>query len=263
MKPHQPFPHNFLCDHKVVEHILQQIDPQPGQRLVEIGPGRGALTQGLLERAGALDAVERDRDLIEPLQARLSAIGDLRIHRADALEFDFKALRGEGGPLRLVGNLPYNTATPLIFHLLDQAAAIADMHFMLPKEIVGRMTAEPGSKAFGRLSVMVQIGCSVESLFEVPPEAFDPPPRVDSSVVRLVPLAQPLVDAESMPSFCHFAKKTFSHRRKALRKVLKGVLTPEQILALGIDPKCRSEALHLHQVIALHKAAESVAEPTA
>ena len=263
MTPHKPFPHNFLCDHNVVEQILEQVDPRPGQRLVEIGPGRGALTQGLLERAGALDAIERDRDLTEPLQAKLSAIGDLHIHRADALEFDFTDLRGEGEPLRLVGNLPYNTSTPLIFHLLDQATAIADMHFMLPKEIVGRMTAEPGSEAFGRLSVMVQIGCSVESLFDVPPEAFDPPPRVHSSLVRLTPLAQPLVDAASMPSFCHFARKAFSQRRKALRKVLKGVLTPEQILALGIDPKCRSEALHLHQVIALHKAAESAAEPTA
>jgi 16S rRNA (adenine1518-N6/adenine1519-N6)-dimethyltransferase len=254
-RPRKRFGQNFLHDYDVIEHILEQIDPQPGQHLVEIGPGQGALTRGLLERAGSLDVVELDRDLIGPLQAQLGGDGDLRIHNADALQFDFAALRGNGEPLRLVGNLPYNISTPLIFHLLDQAYAIRDMHFMLQKEVVKRMSAEPGTKAFGRLSVMVQIACSVESLFDVPPESFDPPPKVDSSVVRLVPLEHPLVDADVMPSFCHFARKTFSQRRKALRNVLKGVLTPDQILELGIDPKCRSEALHLDQVIALHDAA--------
>jgi 16S rRNA (adenine1518-N6/adenine1519-N6)-dimethyltransferase len=253
-RPRKRFGQNFLHDETVIEHILNRIDPQPGQRLVEIGPGRGALTRGLLERAGALDAIELDRDLIGPLQARFGGLGDLRVHSADALEFDFVALRGDGEPLRLVGNLPYNISTPLIFHLLEQTGAIEDMHFMLQKEVVDRMTAVPGSKAFSRLSVMVQIVCSVESLFDVPPESFDPPPKVNSSVVRLAPLVQPLVSAELMPSFCKFVRKTFSQRRKSLRNVLKGTVPPEQILALGIDPKCRSESLQLPQIIALHRA---------
>jgi len=253
-RPRKRFGQNFLHDETVIEHILNQVDPQPGQRLVEIGPGRGALTRGLLQRAGALDAIELDRDLVDPLQARLGGLGELRVHSADALTFDFAALRGDGEPLRLVGNLPYNISTPLIFHLLEQAGAIADMHFMLQKEVVDRMTAAPGSKAFGRLSVMVQIACSVESLFDVPPESFEPPPKVTSSVIRLAPLAQPLVKPEVMPSFCHFARKTFSQRRKSLRNVLKGTVSPQQILALGIDPKCRSESLQLKQIIALHRA---------
>jgi 16S rRNA (adenine1518-N6/adenine1519-N6)-dimethyltransferase len=208
-----------------------------------------------------MDAIELDRDLIEPLQRKLGTLGELHIHNADALQFDFAELRGGSESLRLVGNLPYNISTPLLFHLLDQSYAITDMHFMLQKEVVDRMSAEPGSKAFGRLSVMMQISCSVTSLFDVPPESFDPPPKVNSSVVRIVPLEHPLVSIERMPSFCRFVRKTFGQRRKTLRNVLKGMLTPEQIEAVGIDPKARSEVLHLNQVIALHDAMLGSTEP--
>ncbi|MDJ0740144.1 MAG: 16S rRNA (adenine(1518)-N(6)/adenine(1519)-N(6))-dimethyltransferase RsmA [Gammaproteobacteria bacterium] len=256
-RPRKRFGQNFLHDQGVITRILDAIDPQPGQHIVEIGPGQGALTRGLLQRAGELDAVELDRDLIAPLQRRCASLGTLHLHNADALTFDFTALRSDERPLRLVGNLPYNISTPLLFHLIDHAAAVGDMHFMLQKEVVDRMTAEPGSKAFGRLSVMVQVSCSVAPLFDVPPDAFDPPPLVDSSVARLVPLAAPRVAAAQMPSFCRFVRKTFGHRRKTLRNALKGVLTTEQIAAAGVDPTCRSEVLQLEQVIALHHQADT------
>ena len=248
------FGQNFLHDQSVIERILSHVDPQPGQHLVEIGPGQGALTRGLLQRVGDIDAIELDRDLLAPLKHMCEPLGTLRLHNADALKFDFRALRSDDRRLRLVGNLPYNISTPLLFHLIEQADVIEDMHFMLQKEVVDRMAATPGSKTYGRLSVMLQVSCEVSSLFDIGPESFDPPPKVDSSVVRLRPLAEPLVAAEQMSGFSALVSKAFAQRRKTLRNNLRGLLEPEQITALGIDPGARTESLTVKDLIRLHRA---------
>ncbi|MGD8956502.1 MAG: 16S rRNA (adenine(1518)-N(6)/adenine(1519)-N(6))-dimethyltransferase RsmA [Chromatiaceae bacterium] len=253
-RPRKRFGQNFLHDQAVIERILGHVNPKPGDHLVEIGPGRGALTLGLLQRTGALDAVELDRDLLEPLRRRCASLGALRLHNADALTFDFRALRDNGRRLRLVGNLPYNISTPLLFHLIEQADAIEDMHFMLQKEVVDRMAAGPGSKTYGRLSVMLQVSCEVTPLFDIGPEAFDPPPKVASSMVRLYPLPAPLVAAEQMAGFARLIKAAFAHRRKTLRNNLKGVLDADRISALGIDPNTRTETLSPADLIRLHDA---------
>ena len=175
------FGQNFLRDAGVISRIVRAIGPRPGERLVEIGPGQGALTEPLLQAAGALEVIELDRDLIPGLRVQFFAYPDFVIHEGDALKFDFPALAAaDGRPLRVVGNLPYNISTPLIFHLLASRGAVADMHFMLQKEVVERLAAEPGGPDWGRLSVMTQYHCQVESLFVVPPEAFVPRPKVDS-----------------------------------------------------------------------------------
>ena len=231
-RPRKRFGQNFLHDQGVIERILSHIDPRPDQRLVEIGPGQGALTRGLLERAGELDAIELDRDLLQPLQRSCGTLGELRLHNTDALKFDFRSLRSDERRLRLVGNLPYNISTPLLFHLVEQADAIEDMHFMLQKEVVDRMAAGPGSKTYGRLSVMLQVSCEVTPLFDIGPESFDPPPKVDSSVVRLRPRPQPLVGAAHMEAFGMLVTAAFRQRRKTLRNNLKGLLGGDQILSL-------------------------------
>ena len=253
-RPRKRFGQNFLHDESVIERILSHVDPQAGQHLVEIGPGQGALTRGLLERVGALDAIELDRDLLEPLKRSCAPLGELRLHNADALKFDFRKLRTDDGKLRLVGNLPYNISTPLLFHLVEQADAIEDMHFMLQKEVVDRMAAGPGSKTYGRLSVMLQVSCKVTSLFDIGPESFDPPPKVVSSVVRLRPLAQPLVHKQDMGGFGSLVAAAFQQRRKTLRNNLKDRLSGDQIAALGIDPGARSETLSLGDFISLYQA---------
>jgi 16S rRNA (adenine1518-N6/adenine1519-N6)-dimethyltransferase len=240
----------------VIERILSHIDPHPGQHLVEIGPGQGALTRGLLQRVGEIDAIELDRDLLVPLKRLCESLGTLRLHNADALRFDLRELRTDGRRLRLVGNLPYNISTPLLFHLLEQANVIEDMHFMLQKEVVDRMAAAPGSKAFGRLSVMLQVSCDVTSLFDIGPHSFDPPPKVDSSVVRLRPLAEPLVSADRMAAFSALIGRAFAHRRKTLRNNLKGLLDADQIAALDIDPGVRAESLSVRDLIRLYQAVE-------
>jgi len=259
-RPRKRFGQNFLHDQTVIERILQHVDPQPGQRLVEIGPGRGALTRGLLQRAGALDAIELDRDLLGPLRRGCAGLGELRLHNADALKFDFRALRSDDRQLRLVGNLPYNISTPLLFHLLDQADVIEDMHFMLQKEVVDRMAAGPGSKTYGRLSVMLQVSCEVTPLFEIGPESFDPPPKVDSSVVRLRPLPEPRVAGDRMAAFGMLVGRAFAQRRKTLRNNLKGLLDADAITALEIDPGARTETLSLDDLIRLHEAVNQRAE---
>ena len=255
-RPRKRFGQNFLHDQAVIEQILAHIDPQPGQHIVEIGPGQGALTRGLLQRAGEIDAIELDRDLLDPLKRMCGPLGTLHLHNADALQFDFRALCTDDRPLRLVGNLPYNISTPLLFHLLEQADVVEDMHFMLQKEVVDRMAAVPGSKAFGRLSVMLQVSCEVTSLFVIGPQSFHPPPKVDSSVVRLRPLAEPLVAADHMAAFGALIGKAFAHRRKTLRNNLKGVLDAEQIAALDIDPGVRAESLTVQDLIRLHQAVD-------
>ena len=244
------FGQNFLQDHSVIDRIVQAIDPRPGQRVVEIGPGRGALTIPLLKTLGRLEVIELDRDLVAWLGRELTAHGELVVHEADALSFDFRALAA-GGALRIAGNLPYNISTPLLFHLFDQGDAVQDMHFMLQKEVVDRLAAEPGSKTYGRLSVMAQYHCRVVPLFDVPPHAFHPAPKVDSSVVRLLPHATPPVDVTHIENLDRVVAKAFMQRRKTLRNGLRELLDEAQIRAAGIDPAIRAERLSLAEFAAL------------
>jgi len=252
--PRKRFGQHFLHDQTVIERIVAALHPQPGDHMVEIGPGRGALTRPLLAAVGALDVIELDRDLIPLLRAECAGMGELRIHQADALKFDFTALVRHGERLRIVGNLPYNISTPLLFHLLDQMQAIQDMHFMLQKEVVQRMVAAPGGKDYGRLSVMLQYRCEMEKLFTVGAGAFSPPPRVESAVVRIIPRAQPAVHLDDEAAFARVVSAAFAQRRKTLRNSLKTLLTGQQIRALGIAPDARAEQLSLDQFALLSNA---------
>ena len=206
-------------------------------------PGRGALTWSLLERAKQLDVIEIDRDLAHSLAADPRAQARLRVHLEDVLDTDFERLRAGGPPLRIVGNLPYNISTPLMFRLLRQRAAIADMHFMLQREVVDRMAAEPGGKDYGRLTVMLAAYAEVQALFEVGPGAFHPKPKVWSAIVRLRPSAEPRFDIGDDRALRTLVTAAFSHRRKTLRNGLKGLLTGEDIESCGIDPQLRPETL--------------------
>jgi 16S rRNA (adenine1518-N6/adenine1519-N6)-dimethyltransferase len=237
------FGQHFLHDPGVIARIVAAIDPQPGERLVEIGPGPGALTLPLLERVGRLEVVELDRDVIPVLVARAQGRGELVVHSADALEFDFRALAGAGGKLRLCGNLPYNISTPLLFHLLDAADAIADMHFMLQKEVVARMAAVPDNKEYGRLTVMLAARCRVQRLLDVGPGAFHPPPRVHSALVRLVPHAEPPFAVGDAARFAAVVAAAFGQRRKTLRNSLAAVVDAAGFEACGIDAGRRAETL--------------------
>jgi len=238
------FGQHFLHDRHVVRRILDAFDPKPGETIVEIGPGLGALTRPLLERVPRLHVVEFDRDLVARLRVDYSP-DRLTVHAADALKFDFRQLVPAGETLRLIGNLPYNISTPLLFHLLDQRAVIHDMLFMLQKEVVERMAAAPGGRDYGRLSVMLQSQLRIDKLFDVGPGAFSPPPRVDSSIVRLVPHASPPVRIADPAIFARCVQAAFAHRRKTLRNNLKGLMAPETIAACGVDPERRAETLSL------------------
>ncbi len=254
-KARKRFGQNFLQDDRIIRGIIHCIHPKPEQHLVEIGPGLGALTQELLAEAGALDVIELDRDIIPLLQKACAGKGELRIHNADALEFDLHTLANTQHKLRIIGNLPYNISTPLLFHFIDQIDVIEDMHFMLQKEVVDRLAAPPGGKDYGRLSVMVQYHCAVEKLLDVPPESFTPAPKVDSAVVRLIPHRAPPVRITSVEALAKIVTSAFAHRRKTLRNNLKGILSAEQIQALGIDPSARAETLSLEQFAQLSNAA--------
>lgn len=223
--------------------MLAAIDPQRGERVVEIGPGLGVLTCPLLQRLGDLQVVEIDRDLIPELQRRCGNLGELHIHCADALSFDFASLASAPESLRVVGNLPYNISTPLLFHLLEALPYIRDMHFMLQEEVVQRITASPGGKDYGRLSVMLQFHCETEYLFHVGPGAFSPPPRVQSAVLRLRPRPTPLVPLQDPAAFATLVRTAFAHRRKTLRNALRGLADTQVIVRSGIDPALRPEAL--------------------
>lgn len=243
------FGQNFLEDNGVIDNILRAINPQPGDHLVEIGPGQGALTSQLSASACQLDVIELDRDLIPGLLAAYSVNPRFKLHSADALKFDFAALAADSQPLRVVGNLPYNISTPLIFRLLENAAIIRDMHFMLQLEVVERLAATPGSKDWGRLGIMAQYYCQVDKLFEVPPEAFNPRPKVQSAIVRLAPWREspwPACDAQLLRQVVRTA---FGQRRKTLRNNLKGLIDTPRLESLGIDPGARAETLELHQFI--------------
>ena len=252
-RPRKRFGQNFLTDPNIIRGIVAAIAPRVGERVVEIGPGRGALTLPLLEQLGELDVVELDRDLIPILRTIAVTIGELRIHEADALKFDFGALAA-GGKLRVVGNLPYNISTPLLFHLIDQIDVIHDMHFMLQKEAVERMVAPRGGDDYGRLSVMIQYRCRAEKLFGVPPGAFFPPPKVESAIVRLVPHDAAPVEVGDEATFAKLVRQSFAQRRKTLRNNLKGVLDSAAIEAAGVDPSIRPEQLTLAQFAALSRA---------
>ena len=236
------FGQHFLHDPRVITRILTALDPRPDDHIVEIGPGRGALTAPLLSRIAQLDVVEIDRDVVAPLRSACGDAPGLRIHLADALDFDFTALARPGEKLRLVGNLPYNISTPLLFHLLTQAHVVRDMLFMLQKEVVDRMAAGPGEDDYGRLSVALAARAEVVHLFDVGPGAFNPPPQVDSAVVRLVPRPP---DFEILDSavFDRIVTAAFGQRRKQLGNSLRAIVTPEEFAQAGIETRERAEQL--------------------
>ncbi|WP_369976833.1 16S rRNA (adenine(1518)-N(6)/adenine(1519)-N(6))-dimethyltransferase RsmA [Xanthomonas bundabergensis] len=241
---------HFLSDRHYIDSIVRAVNPKPDDLLVEIGPGQGAITFPLLRRHGRLTVIEFDRDLIAPLTAAAEGVGELTILNRDVLSVDFAALAG-AGRIRLVGNLPYNISSPILFHALDHAAAIADMHFMLQKEVVDRMAAAPGSKVYGRLSVMLQAYCEVTSLFVVPPGAFRPPPKVDSAVVRLVPHAPQDIGIADPRRFADVVRAAFGQRRKTLRNALGGVCDAAQFEAAGVRPDARAEQLEVADFVRL------------
>ncbi len=246
------FGQNFLHDHSVIYNILAHARPLPGQHWVEIGPGLGALTKPLLQAQVNLDVVELDRDLVSHLQKQFAKHGNLTVHSADALNFDFSALAQADEKLRVIGNLPYNISTPLMFHLLENCNCIQDMLFMLQKEVVERICAHSGSRKYGRLSVMMQYFCETEWLFDVLPESFDPVPQVTSAIVKLTPHAQPPVAIQDLPSFQKLVAQAFSQRRKTIRNSLKNLIDEKQMQALAIDPNLRAEALTLEQFALLN-----------
>jgi 16S rRNA (adenine1518-N6/adenine1519-N6)-dimethyltransferase len=245
------FGQNFLQDQGVIHGIVAAIRPREGEHLVEIGPGMGAMTEPLLDGCKAMDAIELDRDLIPGLRVQFAVQGGLTLHNADALKFDFCSLATDERPLRVVGNLPYNISTPLIFRLIEQSHCIQDMHFMLQQEVVNRLAAAPGGGDYGRLSIMVQYHCQVEKLFTVPPEAFNPPPKVHSAIVRLTPYDTPPIPAKDEKLLAQLVTQAFQQRRKTLRNNMKKLLDAEAIEALGIDPGRRPETLSLAEFVQL------------
>jgi len=252
MKQHKPrkrFGQHFLTDQSVIEKIILAVMPKKPDHIVEVGPGLGALTQHLIEQVSELDVIEIDRDVIPKLQQLCQNLGLLHVHQADALTFDFTLLQKE--PLRLVGNLPYNISTPLLFHLFDYCSIIKDMHFMLQKEVVERMTAQIGIKDYGRLSIMTQYYCQAELLFDVPPEAFSPPPKVNSSVIRLVPYKSLPYRANDMARFSNIVRLAFNQRRKTIRNCLKNLFNDEQLNEAGIEPNIRAEKISVEQFVRL------------
>jgi len=248
--PRKRFGQHFLHDSLVIQRIVHAIDPQPSEMIVEIGPGLGALTLPLLKTNANLQAIEFDRDLIYFWQQNYP---QLPIHACDALAFDFAGFSDER-KIKVVGNLPYNISTPLIFHLLDQISAISEMVFMVQKEVADRLVATPHERSdYGRLSIMVQCFCEVETLFLVSAEAFNPPPKVESAVIRLVPHDKPLLNLEEIPHFSRFIMQSFSQRRKTLRNNLKGLVDESTFLNAHIDQSARPETLTLEDFLRLFR----------
>ena len=247
--PRKRFGQNFLTDDTVLHNIIRAIDPQPQDTMVEIGPGLAAMTKLLLQGVNQMHVVELDRDLVERLKKNFDP-KKLIVHSADALQFDFSSIPvPAGSKLRVVGNLPYNISSPLLFHLAEMAPHVQDQHFMLQKEVVERMVAGPGSKTYGRLSVMLQWRYRMELMFIVPPTAFEPPPRVESAIVRMIPIAEPLpCDQDKLE---RVVLKAFSQRRKVIRNCLAGMFTESDLLEVGIDPQLRPETIPLAQYVAL------------
>jgi 16S rRNA (adenine1518-N6/adenine1519-N6)-dimethyltransferase len=246
-KARKRFGQNFLHDHNIIYNILVNIQPQPEDHWVEIGPGLGALTEPLIQENITLDVIELDRDLVQYLTNKFADNKNLTIHSADALSFDFSKLSSQDKKLRIIGNLPYNISTPLLFHLLNNAFCIEDMHFMLQKEVVDRICAPPGSKKYGRLSVMMQYYCEAEKLFDVPAESFNPIPKVTSAIVKLIPHQVPPVDIPSIEKLSKTVTTAFSQCRKTIRNSLKTVISEQQIIDLEINPELRAESISLFE----------------
>lgn len=245
--PKKRFGQNFLTDQAIIGSLISAINPKADDLMVEIGPGLGAMTQPLLSRLDHLHVVELDRDIVAWMQSHYPA-GKITIHNLDALKFDFASIAPK---IRVVGNLPYNISTPILFHLLDNINAIVDMHFMLQKEVVERMVAAPSTPAYGRLSVMLQYRLQMEYLLTVPPNAFDPPPKVESAFVRAVPYAQPPYPAVDEQLFASVVLAAFGQRRKTLRNTLKGMLDDAGFETLGIDSQLRAENLSLASFVSI------------
>jgi len=258
-KARKRFGQNFLHDQKVIDRIIASIAPRATDLLVEIGPGQAALTLPLLESGAELHLIELDRDLVAQLENKFAGYDNITIHSCDALKANLPELTGHR-PFRLIGNLPYNISTPLIFHLLEYAPLISDMHFMLQLEVVKRMAASPGSKAWGKLGVMTQYHCEVDSLFEVPPHAFQPAPKVQSAVVRLVPRPRDQVNSQVEARLRRVVQAGFAQRRKTLRNTLRDLVDMQQLQELGIDPGARAETLSLQQFIAIGEIAREPAK---
>jgi len=246
--PRKSLGQNFLHDPNVIRRIIDAFNPQPDDIVVEIGPGRGALTAHLIGKVAELHLLELDRDLAE-WHSQRGYGAEVSVHNVDALEFDYASLV-KGGKIRVIGNLPYNISTPILFHLLDQSEAIDDMLFMLQKEVVERICAVPGNKTWGRLSVMMQWQCAVANLFKVKPACFVPPPKVDSAILSARPY-QALPHPAPPQRMAEIVKAAFTHRRKTLRNSLKELLTEEQIRGAGIDPAARPERLSVADFAAL------------
>ena len=260
MKAHvarKRFGQNFLVDHGVIAAIVSAINPKRDDVVVEIGPGLGAITEPLMQRVDHLHVVEIDRDLIARLKKQHPP-ERMTIHEGDALAFDFSSI---GKNLRLVGNLPYNISTPLLFHLADYVDVLHDMHFMLQKEVVERMVAEPGNADFGRMSVMLQYRFYLEWLIDVPPESFDPPPKVQSAVVRLIPKPASELTAKSLEKLSQVVLTAFSQRRKMLRNTMKGMLSDAGFAELGIAPTLRPEDVSVEDYVRIANYLSTGAQP--
>lgn len=241
-KPRKRFGQNFLTDETVIDRIVSTIAPKVGENILEIGPGKGAMSLPLLKKSGELHVVEIDKDLISLLESFNNP--GLHIYQNDVLKFDLKTLPK---PLRVVGNLPYNISSPILFHLLESKHRIKDMTFMLQKEVVQRIVAQPGSKDYSRLSVMMQAFFETEMVFIVPPESFYPMPKVDSAIVYLKPIAKALIDDKE--SFAKIVKAAFSQKRKTLRNCLKSILNQQQT---DIDLSKRAETLSIDDFVTLN-----------
>jgi len=252
-RPRRRFGQNFLIDAGYIERIVEAISPHLSDRVIEIGPGLGAMTGPLLERLDSLHVVEIDRDIVARLAARFPG-ERLVVHQGDALQFDFGAM---GSGLRLVGNLPYNISTPMLFHTASFASCVRDCHFMLQEEVVDRMAAKPGGKSFGRLSVMLQYRFRVEKLFDVPPRAFRPVPRVNSALARLTPHAVLPAPAQDESLLAQVVNKAFSQRRKTVRNALADYATTQELAALGLDAQLRPENLSLEDFVRVANAIAS------
>jgi len=254
------FGQNFLHDRHVVQRIIDALAPASGEHLVEIGPGQGALTGLLLDSGAQLDAIELDRDLAGWLQQQFGNNPRFHLHQGDVLKFDFNSLTDTAGTLRVVGNLPYNISTPCLFHLLKFRRLIKDMLFMLQREVVQRMAARPGDADFGRLSVMLQYHCDVQSLFEVPPGAFRPAPKVTSAIVRLLPWKQLPVQAQNEDRFRQVVRDAFSQRRKTLKNSLGNLMKETGLAALPVDASLRPDLLDVGDYVAISDALDAAAQ---
>lgn len=259
-RPRKRFGQHFLHDRRIIERLAGLIDPRPGELVVEIGPGEGALTLPLLARGARVLAVEIDRDLAAGLRARAAGHPGLEVLEADALALEIERVAAPGEPVRVAGNLPYNISSPLVFHLLQSRGRIRDMTFMLQREVVERMSAPPGGRDYGRLSVMVQAACRVERLMTVPPGAFRPPPQVHSAVVRLSPYTVPPLPMPDSRVFAELVRRAFGQRRKTLRNALRGYAEEALLRSTGLDPAMRAERVTVEQFARLAAAVAAAGE---